>query len=143
MNPRKWWEELVYDTFISAGVPKTELDPKFNILFDSLYERFTGDRGYSVFPDVHDTLVYLKNQDISTGVISNSDERLSEVLHNLGIRPYFDFVLPSYRAGYEKPEKEIFDQALRIMHPYNPTRPDQALHIGDDLNADYKGIQEQ
>ena len=23
MNPRKWWEELVYDTFISAGVPKT------------------------------------------------------------------------------------------------------------------------
>lgn len=22
MNPRKWWEELVYDTFISAGVPK-------------------------------------------------------------------------------------------------------------------------
>lgn len=65
--------------------------------------------------------------------------RAVEVLHNLGLRPYFDFVLPSYRAGYEKPEKEIFDQALRIMHPRNPTRPDQALHVGDDLHTDYRG----
>lgn len=85
---------------------------------------------------VHD--IPLNNRTIFSSCICKT--HAAEVLHNLGIRPYFDFVLPSYRAGYEKPKKEIFDQALRIMHPYNPTRPDQALHVGDDLNADYKGI---
>ncbi|KAI7847042.1 HAD-like domain-containing protein [Circinella umbellata] len=137
MNPRHWWEELVYDTFIEAGVSKKELDPKFEKLFDSLYMRFTSDRGYSVFPDAVDCLKELQKHNIYTGVISNSDERLTQVLKSLRLTGYLHFVLPSYRAGYEKPDKEIFDRALGLVNI--PIKPEEALHVGDDINVDYRG----
>ncbi|KAI9246707.1 HAD-like domain-containing protein [Phascolomyces articulosus] len=137
MNPRRWWEELVYATFIASGVPKHELDPKFDQLFDSLYMRFTSDLGYSKFHDSIDCLKELQRHNIYTGVISNSDERLTDVLKSLKLTPYLDFVLPSYRAGFEKPDKEIFDQALRLVG--TPIKPEEALHVGDDINTDYRG----
>ena len=46
-------------------------------------------------------------------------------------------MLPSYRAGYEKPDKRIFDRALGLVNI--PIKPEEALHVGDDLNADYRG----
>ncbi|KAI9496926.1 HAD-like domain-containing protein [Zychaea mexicana] len=138
MNPRRWWEELVYDTFVFSGVPRTVLDPKFDKLFDSLYMRFTSDQGYTAFPDTIDCLRMLKRHKIYTGVISNSDERLTDVLKSLKLTDHLDFVLPSYRAGFEKPSKEIYDQALRLVKP--AVAPDEALHVGDDINTDYRGI---
>ena len=56
------------------------MDPRFEKLFDSLYTRFTSDRGYAVFPDAVDCLKELQKHNIYTGVISNSDERLSKSL---------------------------------------------------------------
>ncbi|KAI8140695.1 HAD-like domain-containing protein [Fennellomyces sp. T-0311] len=137
MSPRRWWEELVYDTFITAGVSKQDLDPNFAKLFNSLYIRFSSDVGYAAFPDAIDTLQQLKRQRIKTGVISNSDERLHDVLKNLKMTEHLDFVLPSYRCGYEKPAHEIFDVALRNVRP--PVCAKEALHVGDDLHADYRG----
>lgn len=78
------------------------------------------------------------------GVISNSDERIGkvnrgrmrwltnclvDVIKNLRLYDYFDFVLTSSMAGHEKPSKSIFEQALKLA---GNVKPSNVLHIGDD-----------
>ncbi|KAF7729723.1 Haloacid dehalogenase-like hydrolase domain-containing protein 3 [Apophysomyces ossiformis] len=140
MTPREWWEELVYDTFRSAGVQKKVLDPKFDRLFTALYKRFMTAEAYEMFPDVVSTLNDLKTQGFHMGVISNSDERLVSVVESLKLNQYFDFIMPSSLAGYEKPHPEIFRKALRLVG--TSVDPKEALHIGDDEIKDYRGALE-
>ncbi|KAG2217814.1 hypothetical protein INT45_005415, partial [Circinella minor] len=129
MSTRQWWEELVYATFLGAGASKKDLDPVFNDLFNSLYTRFMTAEGYTTFPDVRRTLIQLRKRGFQMGVISNSDERVLSVMKSLELNDYFDFVLPSCMAGYEKPEVQIFEKACDITG----VRPDEALHVGDDI----------
>ncbi|CAO3660185.1 unnamed protein product [Rhizopus stolonifer] len=136
MSPKSWWKELVYSTFLNAGVHSKELDPKFDQLYHALYSRFTTAEAYSVFPDVLGTLKGLKQQGLKMGVISNSDERVVKVIKNLNLNKYFDFVLASSVVGYEKPKKAIFDQALLLA---GNIPAEDALHIGDDIDKDYFG----
>lgn len=55
----------------------TDLDPKFDKLFTGLFNRFTHQQYYDLFPDVTPTLEFLKKNGFHTGVISNTDERIS------------------------------------------------------------------
>ncbi|KAG1405308.1 hypothetical protein G6F60_003721 [Rhizopus arrhizus] len=136
MNPRGWWKELVYSTFLNAGV--NSKDPKFDQLYDALYDRFTTADAYSIFPDVMGTLELLKHQGFKLGVISNSDERVVHVVENLKLNRYFDFVLASAVVGFEKPNKAIFNKALE---PAGDVPAENALHVGDDIDKDYFGAE--
>ncbi|CEI99728.1 hypothetical protein RMCBS344292_13809 [Rhizopus microsporus] len=136
MTPQEWWKELVYATFSSAGVHPKELDSNFDQLYNALYNRFTTAAAYSIFPDVVSTLEELKTRGFKMGVITNSDERVAKVVKNLKLDKYFDFVLASADVGYEKPDKVIFDRALKIA---GDVSAENALHVGDDLNKDYFG----
>ncbi|ORZ02428.1 HAD-like domain-containing protein [Syncephalastrum racemosum] len=135
MHPRHWWHELVYETFRQSGVPKSELDPKFEELFEALYHRFTSDKGYAAFHDVVPTLTRLQAEGFRMAVISNSDERLTQVLECLELARYFDFVLTSYDEGAEKPSAKIFEAASRRAG----ISAEEALHVGDDAVKDYRG----
>ncbi|KAG0165820.1 Haloacid dehalogenase-like hydrolase domain-containing protein 3 [Apophysomyces sp. BC1015] len=140
MKPQQWWEEvlhLVYDTFRSAGVQRKVLDPKFDRLFNALYKRFMTAEAYEMFPDVLGTLNDLKGRGFHMGIISNSDERLVSVVESFKLDQYFEFVMPSCLAGYEKPHSEIFKKALRLVG--SSIEPEEALHIGDDETKDYRG----
>ena len=48
---------------------------------------------------------------------------------------FLDFSFISAAVGWEKPGKEIFQMGLRAAG----VRPDEALHIGDDLITDVQG----
>ncbi|KAI9360270.1 HAD-like domain-containing protein [Pilaira anomala] len=132
MTPQTWWKELVHSTFIRAGIKPKELDPKFDELYHALYTRFTTAEAYSVFPDVLGTLKELKNYGFKMGVISNSDERVVKVIENLKLDTYFDFVIASSLVGYEKPNKAIYEQALKLAG--NGVHAEEALHVGDDVD---------
>ncbi|KAI8972268.1 HAD-like domain-containing protein [Pilobolus umbonatus] len=136
MTTQQWWKQLVYATFINSGVQKSELDPKFDKLYHALYTRFSTAEAYTVFPDVEGSLKDLKSEGFQMGVISNSDERVVDVVENLNLSKYFDFVLASSLVGYEKPNKAIFQKALQKADNISP---ENALHIGDDLEKDYHG----
>ncbi|KAI8093444.1 HAD-like domain-containing protein [Halteromyces radiatus] len=137
MTTEQWWKELVYATFLEAGVRQKDMDRHFPKLFKSLYTRFRTKEGYSIFPDVIGTLQELQNRGIRMGVISNSDERLLSVMESLQLEKYFDFILPSCLAGHEKPRPEIFQKALHLTD--QDIHVDEALHVGDDLEKDYFG----
>ena len=72
------------------------------------------------------------------GVISNFDSRLDVLLRNMKLQQYFDFVMSSYQAGCEKPDKEIFQRAMKLSE-LKDLKPSECLHIGDTPVTDYFG----
>lgn len=75
---------------------------------------------------------------LKLGVISNFDSRLDALLQNMKLNEYFDFVLSSYQAGYEKPDREIFLKAMKESG-LKDLKPYECLHIGDTPVTDYLG----
>jgi FMN phosphatase YigB (HAD superfamily) len=76
---------------------------------------------------------------VAPAVISNttqsSEEVMRGVLADIGLARYFDTVVTSFDAGYEKPGPEIFRLALdRLDCP-----PEQAAMIGNDAVKDIAG----
>jgi putative hydrolase of the HAD superfamily len=57
------------------------------------------------------------------------------VLDDLGWRGYFDDVIASAVVGVEKPEGEIFEEALRIAD----VSRDRVIHVGNDPTTDIEG----
>ena len=90
------------------------------------------------------------------GVISNFDDRFSSysryllthqltpllttrmtmILRNVGLDKYFDFVLTSYECKQEKPNKDIFNAALKRAKLPNASG---AYHVGYNVNNDIYG----
>jgi HAD superfamily hydrolase (TIGR01509 family) len=70
-----------------------------------------------------------------TGIISNADGKIAEVLERCGIADCFLNITDSGLVGYEKPRAEIFEAALREMG----ARPDESLYVGDVYSVDYLG----
>jgi FMN phosphatase YigB (HAD superfamily) len=95
---------------------------------------------YEVFDDFTFFARKLRNlhPHINTGVISNFDKRLTSVLAQLGVAPFFDFVIFSEEAGVSKPDGEIFQAAIKKLGGVQ-LRPQEILHIGDDVEKDYFG----
>jgi FMN phosphatase YigB (HAD superfamily) len=126
-----------------------ELDP-------DMFNRCTRGQYYDLFPDVTPTLEFLKRNGFQTGVISNTDERISKsspsvlssstytnfltivlLLRNLQLDKYFNFILSSVHGGSEKPSRQIFEKARELIP--NSISLDEVLHIGDDEEKDYQG----
>ncbi|MFX1507465.1 MAG: HAD family hydrolase [Promethearchaeota archaeon] len=67
------------------------------------------------------------------GLISNWDESLTDILHNLGILSYFNSITISGDIGISKPDTEIFRSALE---DFPDVKPKESVYIGDDYLTD-------
>lgn len=72
------------------------------------------------------------------GVISNSDPRLNQLMENVKLKHYFQFILTSYEFGAEKPDNTIFQEAMSVSK-IPDLKPHECLHIGDKPLLDYEG----
>jgi len=91
----------------------------------------------SLGPDAIPALEMLKPR-FRLGVISNAHGTLERDLNILGIRRYFEVVADSEVVGYAKPDRRIFDYALKRMS----IKPEWAVHVGDLPTADIQGATE-
>lgn len=66
------------------------------------------------------------------GVIANQSDGLRDRLGAFGILPYFTYVVSSWDAGVMKPDRRLFEIALRTAD----CRPEEAVMIGDRLDND-------
>lgn len=106
-----WWKKVIHNTFQSELQTNNSLEP----LSQQLFKFFTTDRAYGDYPFSKDMLNILRNKhNVKTGIISNTDERLHQVLKSLHLYKHFDFVLTSKEVGFEKPRNEIFEHALQL-----------------------------
>lgn len=154
--------------------------PLPSALATTLIDRFNCKDGYRIFPDA---LSYLKQLSSSphrqptsphrlvVGVITNSDDRVPDVLTSLGLRVShlrhgpvvtadkvdgkgvqdIDFVIISYDVGVEKPDCGIFAAATDMLdamlvaegHEKGYERAEWDLvYIGDEMEKDGRGASE-
>jgi putative hydrolase of the HAD superfamily len=102
-----------------------------------LSELFMLVSSWHVFPDTLPAMDSLHERGLVIGAVSNWIWQLPELLHSLELVSHFDFIAASARVGFEKPHPEIFRHALREAG----VRPDEAMHVGDHIDADVQGAQ--
>lgn len=82
-------------------------------------------------PEVQDVL---KHKNLPICIVSNADDReIHKALQLHDLR--FEFVVTSESARSYKPDRGIFETALRLTG----WRPDGVIHIGDSLHSDVGG----
>lgn len=100
-----------------------------------------------VFPpilreDAVETLAATRQRVRRIGLISNTGRSpgvaLRRVLNKLGILKFFDATVFSDEAGCRKPDKRIFELALRELE----SEPGNTIHIGDNPEADIWGAKQ-
>ena len=88
-----------------------------------------------LFDDVAPTLTELKKRGLIMGLISNIEQDIDETLNRLGLPSWLVIVVTSQDAGANKPQPEIFLEALKRAG----VRPAEALYIGDQYQVDVVG----
>jgi putative hydrolase of the HAD superfamily len=107
-----------------ASAPSAELTAA---LLDAL--------AFSAYPDAAPALRALRAAGRALVVVSNWDVSLHERLAEAGIDALVDGAVASAELGAAKPERAIFEQALRIAG----AAAADAWHVGDSLDADVAG----
>ncbi|XP_059150925.1 haloacid dehalogenase-like hydrolase domain-containing protein 3 [Physella acuta] len=136
MPSKVWWALLVKDCFQSVDSRLT--DDILDKVANDLYYHFTTPKAWEFLPGALEAIKDLRQYKVKLGVISNWDHRLYKVLLTMNMRHYFDFVLPSYVVGVEKPDSYIFQQALKAAN----CLPEESVHFGDSLKKDFIGAQD-
>ncbi|HEX5555758.1 MAG TPA: YjjG family noncanonical pyrimidine nucleotidase [Chitinophagaceae bacterium] len=89
-----------------------------------------------LFPGTTEVLDYLKAKNYPLHLITNGFEKTQRLkLGHSGIDHYFTFIVTSESTGSLKPQREIFDHALR----QSGCRASEAIMIGDALDVDILG----
>jgi FMN phosphatase YigB (HAD superfamily) len=153
----------------------TPKQPLPSDLVPQLLQRFWCDEGYTLFDDVLPLLKKIRTlhaangSHVVIGVVTNSDDRVPDVLTSLGmsvsplrfgssqvqpsssaVKEYdIDFSVMSYHVGHEKPDKRIFEAAEGMLGQVLEYRHDLSIdtsldawrkvYIGDEYAKDVVG----
>ena len=90
---------------------------------------------FDPFPDAVPALEALRAAGVRVVAASNWDVSLHEQLAATGLTPLLDGALSSAEVGAPKPDPRIFTRALALAG----ARAVEALHVGDDVEADVGG----
>jgi HAD superfamily hydrolase (TIGR01509 family) len=88
-----------------------------------------------VLPGIPQALSRLAEAGFRLVVVSNSDGTVESGLRDRDLRRFFGPVVDSALVGYEKPDRRIFEHALRV----SGAEPETTLHVGDLYDADVRG----
>jgi HAD superfamily hydrolase (TIGR01509 family) len=90
---------------------------------------------YHKFYDVDNVLATLKGAGLRLGLVSNAVPSTRDRIMRLALDKYFDTIILSGEFGYEKPDPEIFEAALKNIS----LKPEETVHVGDNYHADVEG----
>lgn len=132
-----WWKELVLLTFQNSVQDKTLCRPQtMDKISKHLIEIFKTEECWKLVRGSQDLLEKLCMNNKRLGVLSNYDPRLQDILVNLKVHDYFDFVITSYSAKCSKPNIGIFKAVEGKNIDINKN---EILHIGDSPQLDFHG----
>ena len=105
---------------------------------ESVGDGHTPDGKLEKVPHVNDVLRGLKEKYKLAVVTNTSTSRERDIrfaLRRIGIEHYFDAVVTSVDVGHEKPDQEIFCEALKRLG----VRPEESVMIGNRIKTDVLG----
>jgi putative hydrolase of the HAD superfamily len=126
-NQKLWWKDIVRRVFSEVGMVEN-----FDKFFDQVYDTFKDSQGWVLFPETRSVLAELKTAGLKLGVISNFDTRIYSVMQSLDILSFFDAITTSSESGFCKPDREIFEAAVRSLN----SEVSETLLVGDSLRDD-------
>jgi HAD superfamily hydrolase (TIGR01493 family) len=118
---RKAFVEAIRRTGLTAGEHATVL-----------YERMIDTASWRPFPDVPEVFAALAAQDIPIAVVSNIAFDIRPAFTAAGIDQYVTEYVLSYEHGVVKPDRRIFEIALKAIG----VDAEEALMVGDSRRAD-------
>ncbi len=92
----------------------------------------------ALFDDVLPTLTELKKKGLILGLISNVDNDITQLCQKLRLTPMLQVVVTSLDSGYNKPQPEIFKEAVRQAS----VQPQEAIYVGDQYQIDVIGAKQ-
>lgn len=144
------FNERVWALYREGKIVKEELRTKrFSDLFDSVDAEYSAEfvnqfadeflficpRLNTMIPGALDVLLASQKDYINVMITNGFIEVQGIKMDSANIRNYFQHVVYSEEAGVRKPNRAIFDLALQKAS----ARPEQAIMIGDDWEADILG----
>ena len=88
-----------------------------------------------LFDDVAPALNDLKSRGLILGLISNVERDLTATINELRLPSWLNIVVTSLDAGFNKPQPEIFEEAMRRA----AVKPSEAIYVGDQYQVDCVG----
>ena len=110
------------------------VEARAEVLDRILASQFAPD-AWEVFPDVEPMLAAVREMDVGIGIVSDWGSNLREIVAELGLDRYVDFVLPSGGVGVAKPNPAFFAMALE----HAGVEAAEGLMAGDSYRADVRG----
>jgi len=111
-------------------------DPALHRAAEEFESTHASDNLWSDMPEeVPGALERLKGAGYRLAVLSNTESNLRDRIAAAGIEPFFETLVISAEVGSEKPDRKIFDEALRRM----AVAPERAIHVGDFYSIDVVG----
>jgi 2-haloalkanoic acid dehalogenase type II len=103
----------------------------------TIYSKWMDFVDCTLYPEVREVLLKLQRRGIKVGLISNAyEEEISLVLEKAKLEnATFDTIVGVDTVQCMKPHPDIFKCALRKLSVW----PEEAMFVGDQLEADYKG----
>lgn len=120
-------DQLVFDRIGYPNLPEA--------FFRDVDLAFRERSAFFVFPDVVPALDAMQEAGLRLAVVSNWGWHAPELLQTLELARHFEVMSISARVGYQKPHGAIFEHALDLLD----ARPGDAIHVGDDPEADVVG----
>lgn len=93
------------------------------------------DMEWKAYPFAAPTLETLKGMGYRLGVISNWDPSAKPILRRCGLAAFFEQIIVSCEVGVQKPDRRIFDIALKA----SGADPSRCLYVGDNYYDDAVG----
>jgi len=123
-------KERIILTFRELGIQDPQLAQKVGEVYLN-----TAPKKANVFPGVIDTLEYLANK-YKLYILTNGFAEVQvQKIRNSGLQNYFSKLFIAEMVGYQKPDRRIFEYAVKSVH----ARKSESLMIGDDPEADIIG----
>ena len=109
----------------------------FEELHPTLSALFERETQWALVDGAQELLAELDRRKLKLGLVANWDRNLGALAEGLGVRHYFDIVVPSEEVGVEKPDPGIFRIALDQLRMSRS--PERVLYVGNEYRADVIG----
>ena len=126
-------EEQRWYQFVQMVLRTLKVDLDSRAYFKAVYERFSRGASRELLPGATEILNWVRSQGFSTGLLTNNDRRIKQVVNELGLEPLLNHVLVSAELGFKKPSKNCFEEVS------NRTKisAKEIVYVGDSLELDY------
>lgn len=128
-----FWIQFTYRLFEKTNV--LGYDENMARAYAETIRDIFGPTYFKPYPEVHEVLQFLQSKNIKLAIITNWQRGFKYFCQELNIYNYFNELVVSAEVGYQKPDVDIFKEAVKRFN----LEPNEILHVGDSLIEDVQG----